>query len=62
MIWKKKSNKHQINEVHKSTENAAKKLEAQKQKVNATASWLERRQLQNGFGQDFEYTLRPRGL
>jgi hypothetical protein len=28
--------------------------------VNALTSWLENRKNQNGFGEDFEYTLRPK--
>lgn len=28
--------------------------------VTALATWLERRNNQNGFGEDFEYTLRPK--
>ena len=36
------------------------KLEREGPKLNALASYLERRRLQNGFGTDFEYTLRPK--
>jgi hypothetical protein len=37
------------------------KLERDGPKLTALATYLERRRLQNGFGTDFEYTLRPRG-
>jgi hypothetical protein len=40
---------------------AAKQLERQEPRVNKLAAWLENRRNQNGFGEDFEYTLRPRG-
>lgn len=40
---------------------AAEKLRSQKSEVKSVSAWLERRQFQNGFGEDFEYTLRPRG-
>lgn len=36
------------------------KLEREGSRLNALASYLERRRLQNGFGTDFEYTLRPK--
>lgn len=36
------------------------KLEREGPRLNALASYLERRRLQNGFGTDFEYTLRPK--
>lgn len=36
------------------------KLEREGPKLTALANYLERRRLQNGFGSDFEYTLRPR--
>ena len=29
--------------------------------VNALTSWLDNRKNQNGFGEDFEFTLVPRG-
>ena len=37
------------------------KLEREGPRLTALATYLERRRLQNGFGTDFEYTLRPRG-
>lgn len=47
--------------LRESTEKAAEQLRSQKPKVNAVSSWLENRANENGFGEDFEYTLRPRG-
>lgn len=36
------------------------KLEREGPRLTALATYLERRRLQNGFGSDFEYTLRPK--
>lgn len=36
------------------------KLEREGPRLTALAMYLERRRLQNGFGSDFEYTLRPK--
>lgn len=36
------------------------KTREQQPKVNALTSWLNTRHNQNGFGDDFEYTLRPK--
>lgn len=36
------------------------RLEREGSKLKALATYLERRRLQNGFGTDFEYTLRPK--
>jgi hypothetical protein len=38
------------------------KLEREGPRLTALAAYLERRRLQNGFGSDFEYTLRPKGI
>lgn len=59
MIWNRKK-RARIKDVRKSADDAAKQLQSQKAQVNRTASWLERRKEQNGFGTDFEYTLRPK--
>lgn len=45
---------NQANEINE-------KLEREGPRLTALATYLERRRLQNGFGSDFEYTLRPRG-
>lgn len=59
MIWNRKR-RSKIKEVQKRAEEAAAQLNSQKSEVTTVASWLERRKNQNGFGADFEYTLRPR--
>lgn len=61
MIWKSKKNKAKINDARKSANDAAEQLKAQRSIVNSTSLWLSRRKELNGFGTDFEYTLRPRG-
>ena len=61
MIWKRTKSNAKIKDVHESADAAAKQLKAQKSLVNNTALWLANRKEQNGFGTDFEYTLRPRG-
>lgn len=38
------------------------KLEREEPKLTALAAYLNTRRLQNGFGSDFEYTLRPKGV
>lgn len=50
-----------IKELRKAEQEAAAKLNSQKTRVTAVATWLHNRTNQNGFGVDFEYTLRPRG-
>ena len=44
---------NQANEINE-------KLEREGPRLSALATYLERRRLQNGFGADFEYTLRPK--
>lgn len=44
---------NQANEINE-------KLEREGPKLTALATYLEKRRLQNGFGSDFEYTLRPK--
>lgn len=44
---------NQANEINE-------KLEREGPKLTALATYLEKRRLQNGFGTDFEYTLRPK--
>lgn len=48
-------------ELNRQTEQVQAKLDQEGPKMNALATYLERRRMQNGFGTDFEYTLRPRG-
>lgn len=60
MKFFRKKNRAEIKDARKSANDAAEQLKAQKILVNTTAAWLSRRKEQNGFGTDFEYTLRPR--
>lgn len=41
-------------------EQSLRETEKKQPHVNAITSWLRRRDGQNGFGEDFEYTLRPK--
>jgi hypothetical protein len=59
---KSKTQKPKPKEIRRSAYEAARELKQQEPKVNAITNWLERRHRQNGFGEDFEYTLRPRGV
>lgn len=47
-------------ELNRQTEEVQAKLDREGPKMHALATYLERRRMQNGFGTDFEYTLRPR--
>lgn len=58
-MWKPKK-KPRIKELHESTLQASDKLNNQKSEVNAIGKYLDQRKNQNGFGDMFEYTLRPR--
>lgn len=53
--------KARIKDLHQQTTDAQAQLNSQKPKVNALSTYLTKRSNQNGFGLDFEYTLRPRG-
>lgn len=55
-----KKHKHCQKSLHARANEAAEQLKQQKPRVNNITSWLENRKDQNGFGEDFEYTLRPR--
>lgn len=47
-------------ELDRQTEAIEEELEREAPRMAAIATYLERRRMQNGFGNDFEYTLRPR--
>lgn len=47
-------------ELNRQTEEVNARLRRDGPKMNAIASYLERRKDQNGFGTDFELTLRPK--
>jgi hypothetical protein len=49
-------------ELDKQTEEVNAILERDDAKMNAIASYLEKRKNQNGFGTDFEFTLRPKEM
>lgn len=57
----KRKQKARIKEIAKAVDAADTTLRKQEPHVNAVTSWLQNRANQNGFGADFEYTLRPRG-
>jgi hypothetical protein len=62
MIRNKKAPARSSNkQVRLSAYEAKKQLDQQETHVNFVSAWLERRRHQNGFGEDFELTLRPRG-
>lgn len=48
-------------DINKQTAEVNLKLEREGPRMNALATWLENRKDKNGFGTDFEYTLRPKG-
>ena len=47
-------------ELNRQSAEINEQLEREGPRMNALAAYLERRRLLNGFGTDFEYTLRPR--
>ena len=47
-------------ELDRQSQEINEKLEREGPRMATVATFLERRRLQNGFGTDFEYTLRPR--
>ncbi|WP_291053751.1 hypothetical protein [Herbiconiux sp.] len=47
-------------ELTAQADESMRRVAAQQPHVNALTSWLEARKDQNGFGEDFEYTLRPK--
>lgn len=59
MMWNRKK-KAKIKELRAIEEQASRQLQNQRPEVHHVASWLSRRKDENGFGLDFEYTLRPR--
>lgn len=59
-LQKKPSRRVENQKIRESAYTAARQLKAQEPHVNFIASWLIKRRHQNGFGEDFEYTLRPR--
>ena len=60
MIWRKKARVDPA-ELTAQAEAAVQQVVEQQEQVNALTAYLGRRKLQNGFGHDFEYTLRVKG-
>lgn len=49
-------------ELDRQTDEVNATLEREGARMNSIASYLEKRKDQNGFGRDFELTLRPKGV
>lgn len=47
-------------ELIQQAEATLRRVESQQPHVDRITSWLKTREDQNGFGEDFEYTLRPK--
>lgn len=47
-------------ELIQKAEESLRKTESQTIHVNQLTTWLKNREMKNGFGDDFEYTLRPK--
>lgn len=60
MMWRKKS-RVDPREAIRLAEEASEQIRSQQPHVDALNGWLERRKNINGFGQDFELTLIPKG-
>lgn len=66
MIWSKKKRKDQKARVDpelllKQATESIEKIEGQQEHVNWINGWLDRRYMQNGIGEDFEWSLKPKG-
>ena len=61
MSWFKKKNHVDPDELAKKAEEAASQIRDQQQHVNSITAYLINRKMTNGFGTDFEYTLKPKG-
>ena len=48
------------NDLIRQAEESLRKTERQQPHVDRITKWLNNRENQNGFGEDFEYTLRPK--
>lgn len=58
---KRKENRVDPTALLRETEETLKQVKAQQPKVNFLSAWLEARNTQNGFGEDFDITtLHPR--
>ena len=48
------------NDLIRQAEESLRKTESQQPHVDRITKWLNKRENQNGFGEDFEYTLKPK--
>jgi len=60
-IFGRRPTKVDPDELDAQTDAVLEKLTREGPHMNALAAFLERRRDQNGFGDDFEYTLKPKG-
>lgn len=57
---KNKSNRSDPDALVRKAEASLRQTESQQPHVDRITMWLRNRDNQNGFGEDFEYTLRPK--
>ncbi len=57
---KNKSKRSDPEALIRKAEASLRQTESQQPHVDRITSWLKLRESQNGFGEDFEYTLRPK--
>lgn len=60
MMWFRRKPRVDTAAAERQADAAVQRITDQQPRVDALTSWLERRKNQNGFGDDFEYTLRPK--
>lgn len=60
-IFGKRRQKLDLDALEKQATDALEQVKAQEPRVNYLATWLKNRENQNGFGEDFDWSLRPRG-
>lgn len=62
MRFKKRSTRVDPIELQEKAEASLERTRKQQPYINFITSWLNNRKGENGFGEDFEYTLRPKGV
>jgi hypothetical protein len=60
MMWRSRK-RVDPDELSAQAEAATEQIRTQQDRVNVMADWFERRKNVNGFGDDFEWTLKPKG-
>jgi hypothetical protein len=60
MMWRRKKRIDPA-ELAAQADAATAQIRTQQDRVNVMADWFERRKNTNGFGDDFEWTLKPKG-